>query len=247
VTSNRFFIDKQKLDNKRAFLKGQEHHHLRVVLKKKRGDNIHLFDRSGTQYEAEIEEITKDHTQLLILEPSVVQASSLQITMAQALLKSRKIDFLIQKATELGIAEFVPITCSRSIMKIEEKTGKKMSRWNKIALEASKQSGQTRVPSIRPPVPIEHFVKQENSRLNLFFCEHGGEPLRDFVKMHLCSHDENRPGTVTLLCGPEGGWTDQEEKVILESHFVAVSLGRSILRAETAAISAMAVISLTWN
>jgi len=167
--------------------------------------------------------------------------------MAQALLKSRKIDFLIQKATELGIAEFVPITCSRSIMKIKNKKGKKVSRWNKIALEASKQSGQTRVPSIRPPVPIEHFVKQENSQLNLFFCEHRGEPLRDLVKMHLCSHDENRPGTVTLLCGPEGGWTDQEEKVILESHFVAVSLGRSILRAETAAISAMAVISLTWN
>ena len=247
MTSNRFFNDIQKLDNKRTSLKGREHHHLRVVLRKKRGDKILLFDRSGAQYEAEIEEITKDHTRLMILKPAAVQAASKQITMAQALLKSKKTDFLIQKATELGIAEFVPITCSRAIMKIEEKAGKRISRWKNIALEAAKQSGQTRIPSILPPVPIEHFVKQGDSQLKLFLNENGGKPLRDLVKEHLCSHHDNKPGSVTLLCGPEGGWTDQEEKVILEGHFVAISLGRSILRAETAAMAAMAVISLTWN
>ena len=247
MTSNRFFLDKLKIKNRRIYLKGKEHHHLSIVLRKKRGDKIKLFDKEGTNYEAEIEEVTEKHTLLIISDQKAAHYSGLKITLAQTLLKSKKFDFILQKSTELGISQFVPIISSRTVMKIEEKTEKKMSRWNKIVLEAAKQSGQTQVPSIHFPVSIENYVKQYNNELCLFLNEHGGMSLRSLVLKYACSQDKKPPASVTLLCGPEGGWTEEEEKVILDSHFVAVSLGRYTLRSETAALSSIAVISLIWN
>jgi len=241
LTSNRFYIKKIPRESSFILLKGNEHHHLSRVARVKPGESVWLFDEDGSDYLARVEEIRKESTRLLILEKTQKGQGKNPITLAQALIKTKNMELVLQKATELGMSAFVPIISSRSIVRTEDKTEKKMERWRRIALESAKQSGRSFVPKIHLPTDLNAFIKQSREDKKLYFSEKGGKQLKDIL---ICPKP---PSSVVLLIGPEGGWTDEEEQDIVDYDFEAVSLGPSILRSETAAIASLALVSHFWN
>jgi len=158
LTSNRFFIKKNNIHSSSLLLYGDEHHHLNKVARIKPEEEVWLFDEQGTNYLAKVEETGKNMTRLSILKTLDKNKPKIKITLAQALLKSKKMDIIIQKSTELAVTNIIPVITARTIIKVEEKLQKKIERWKKIALEAVKQSQMSFLPSISSPIPIEKLV-----------------------------------------------------------------------------------------
>jgi 16S rRNA (uracil1498-N3)-methyltransferase len=249
LTSNRFFIKKSDIQSSTLLLYGDEHHHLSRVARIKPGEEVWLFDEQGTNYLAKVEEIKKDMTRLSILQILDKNKPKIKITLAQALLKSKKMDIIIQKSTELAVTNIIPVVTARTIVKVKEKIRKKIERWKKIALEAAKQSQRSFLPSILPPMSIEKLIERRREEKKLLLSENRGRYLRDILIENSGSElkMQEPASSVLILVGPEGGWTDEEEKYILNHGYEAVSLGGQILRAETAALCSLALISHFWN
>jgi 16S rRNA (uracil1498-N3)-methyltransferase len=249
LTSNRFFIKKSDIQSSTLLLYGDEHHHLSRVARIKPGEEAWLFDEQGTNYLAKVEEIKKDMTRLSILQILDKNKPKIKITLAQALLKSKKMDIIIQKSTELAVTNIIPVVTARTIVKVKEKIRKKIERWKKIALEAAKQSQRSFLPSILPPMSIEKLIERRREEKKLLLSENRGRYLRDILIENSGSElkMQEPASSVLILVGPEGGWTDEEEKYILNHGYEAVSLGGQILRAETAALCSLALISHFWN
>ncbi|MCJ7682233.1 MAG: RsmE family RNA methyltransferase [Candidatus Aminicenantes bacterium] len=247
MTANRFFIQKKNINHDKISLSGKEHHHLIRVLRKKNGARVVLFDEAGESYEAVVMEEHKARTVLQLVGRQKPPAGNLKITLAQAVLQGRKLDTLVRQGTEFGIFAFAPVFTQRSLAGLENRSEKKVERWRKIAVEAAKQSGQTRLPLLFEPVPLEKYLKTCRDEERYFLSERGGLLLRDVLLRHPDRNTSSPPLSVTLLCGPEGGWTEEEEGHIVECRFSAVSLGSSILRAETAAIGSIAAAMLFWD
>ena len=159
MTSNRFFIKKSNIHSSSLLLYGDEHHHLSKVARIKPEEKVWLFDEQGTNYLAKVEETGKNMTRLSILQTLDKNKPKIKITLAQALLKSKKMDIIIQKSTELAVTNIIPVITARTIVKVEEKLQKKIERWKKIALEAVKQSQMSFLPSISSPIQIEKLVE----------------------------------------------------------------------------------------
>ena len=249
MTSNRFFIKKNGIHSSSILLYGDEHHHLSKVARIKPEEKVWLFDEQGTNYLAKIEEIRKDVTRLSILKTLDKNKPKIKITLAQALLKSKKMDIIIQKSTELAVTNIIPVISARTIVKVEEKIQKRIERWEKIALEAVKQSKSSFLPSISSPIHIEKLIEGRREEKKLILSENRGKYLRDILIENSGSERKmpKPPSSVLILVGPEGGWTEEEEKYILNHGYEAVSLGGQILRAETAALCSLALISHFWN
>lgn len=215
----------------------------------KPGEKVWLFDGEGTSYLARVEAIRENRTELLILEKLDKDKPKVLITLAQALIKSKKLELIIQKSTELGVSAIIPVITARSIVNIEGKIERKVERWQKIAREAAKQSQSSFVPSLSPPIPLKKLIKERNDAKKLLLSESKGTYLRDILIRYSTKgcQLEKPPLSVLILIGPEGGWTREEEDDILNHGFEAVSLGKPILRAETAAISGLSIISHFWN
>jgi 16S rRNA (uracil1498-N3)-methyltransferase len=249
LTSNRFFIKKGDIKSSALFLRGDEHHHLSRVARIKPMEKVWLFDEQGTNYLAKVEEIRKDATRLSVLQTLDKKKPKIKITLAQALLKSKKMDLIIQKSTELAVTNIIPVITSRTIIKVEKKIQKKIERWKKIALEAVKQSQMSFLPSISSPTPVEKLVEGRGEEKKLLLSENRGKYLKNILIENSGSELKipKPPSSVLILVGPEGGWTDEEEKFILKNGYEAVSLGGQTLRAETAALCSLAMISHFWN
>jgi 16S rRNA (uracil1498-N3)-methyltransferase len=229
-------------------LRGEEHHHLKNVARIKPGEKVWLIDKSGKSYIARVDQIEKNQTRLSILDTKEKIEPRVKVTLAQALIKARNFELILQKATELGIKEFLPVITSRSVVKIDDKLENKMARWAKIAREAAKQSGVFQVPVILMPKTLEDVVRDRMDTIKIFLNESGGKPLRYFLVSNSTEKwPEQHPSSALVLIGPEGGWTEAEEEDIVSHGFEAISLGRQILRAETAAISSLAMIDHFWN
>jgi 16S rRNA (uracil1498-N3)-methyltransferase len=229
-----------------AFLEGSEHHHLSRVLRAGPGKRVWLVDEKGGRFLAEVRELERERTKLLILERKEIEGTKIRLSLAQAVVKSKKMDLIIQKATELGIASFIPILASRSIVKVKEEK-KKVDRWQRVASEAAKQAHRTSVPSILPLQPFLSFLQALQAERKLFFVEGRGRLLREIVVEQLPSREQSDPSAVIVLVGPEGGWTEGEEKQALDNGFEAVSLGNQVLRSETAALAALSLVAHFWN
>ena len=245
MTSNRFFIEEKPDDATHFYLIGKEHHHLSRVTRAKQGDLVWLFDRNGNQYRACVEEIKKDKTRLLILETKIKRRSKIRITLAQVILKAKKMDLVIRKATELGTHSIHPIISDRTVVKIENRQDKKMERWKRITVEAAKQCGRSALPKIHSPTGLNSFITREDKAKKLFLSERGSKYLRDILISPFMA-ETKIPTSVILLIGSEGGWTEKEEQDIMENCFEAVSVGSLTLRSETAAIVSLAMVSHFW-
>ncbi len=246
MTSHRFFIKGKAKDSTCVFLEGAEHHHLSKVARIKPEDEVWLFDEEGFRYLARVKEIGEKKTSLHILNALKEKDPKVRITLAQALIKTKKMEWILQKSTELGAHVFIPIISSRTVVNIQDRMGKKLDRWRRIALEAAKQSGNVIIPEVQPPMRLKTFLEQRAETKKMFFSERRGKLLRHIL-LPPSGNKAEIPRTAILLIGPEGGWTDKEERDILDNDFEAVSLGSFTLRAETAAMVSLALVSHFWN
>jgi len=247
LTSNHFLIKQKNLHPPQALLDEEEHHHLSRVLRMGPGEKVCLVDEQGNSYRAEVEEVGRRQTRLSILEKRDASAGKLRLVLAQALIKSKSMDLVIQKATELGVEVIIPVEAARSVVRLKEKEAGKLERWRKIAREAAKQSRRSDIPVIQLPQPYSSFLKARDEARRLILCEDGRVFLRDILAVGPAQPGHLEVPAVVVLVGPEGGWTKKEEEQAVEKGFEAVSLGSRILRSETAALAILAAISVFWG
>jgi len=218
-------------------LDADEAHHLTRVLRLGSGARVFVFDGEGGEYECEVARIAKHEVELNLLRrlDDAVE-SPLQLTLAQALIKGDKFDWVIQKATELGVTRIVPlVTDHADVKRAEERAGQRLQRWRRISLEALKQCGRRRLVEICEPAPFDDFCGSTARSACLIFSERGGESLAE-VSAKL--RDVNQ---LSLCVASEGGWSDHELRKAASCDFTPVSLGTRTLRTETAAIVAVAL------
>ena len=241
----RFFVPKRNLREKRAVIDGAELAHLKRVLRLVPGDRITVFDDSGWEHEAVIRELFADRGDLEIIRSyEAGRESSLTVTLAVGLTKGEKMDFVIEKATELGVQTIAPFTSAFSVPKWDErKIAARTTRWQKIALSASKQCGRTRVPEILPLCEFRALVERDSTAaLKLLFWEN--ERHQSLRQAH---EKYPRAGSVLVVIGPEGGFNSQEAELAQAHDFQPVCLGKRILRAETAAVAALSLVQFLWG
>ena len=243
MTANRFFIPRRDISGRRGILRGAEHHHLSRVVRLRPGEDVGLFDEAGVLYSARVVHVGAEETELLLSSAGEAAAGPVRITLGQAVLKAKAMDTVVQKAAELGLYAIAPFISRRSVVRPTDRSPQRTERWSKIALAAAKQSRSGRVPRILVVSGLEDLSAAERGGVKLFLSERGGVLLRDI----LSGPPEARPSEVLLLIGPEGGWEDGEEERLRAAGFRAVSLGGTILRAETAALAAAAIVSHYWN
>jgi 16S rRNA (uracil1498-N3)-methyltransferase len=242
MTRRRFFAPVEAFDFNRhmVVLGSDEARHLKDVLRLRVGDECFVFDGTGKEFRCSVEVQSRDVTQLDILEkvdpPS--SESPLSITLAVAFLKGEKFDLVVQKATELGVTEIVPVATHHADIQLRDKgdAAKRVMRWQRIALEAAKQSGRAVVPVVAEPEDIDAVIKIAKPSFRIMFSEKSGKQLNGIAPG--AAADDS----VLVLVGPEGGWADEEVALALESNWQVVTLGGRTLRAETAAIVAVTLV-----
>ncbi|HEY2973826.1 MAG TPA: 16S rRNA (uracil(1498)-N(3))-methyltransferase [Pyrinomonadaceae bacterium] len=220
-------------------LAADEARHLRDVLRLKPGDEVYVFNGAGKEFHCRVEESRRHSADLTVLtEVSPARAESpLQLTLAVALLKGEKFDLVVQKATELGVTRVVPVVTKLADIRLRDESDarKRVARWQRIALEAAKQSGRAVVPEITGPVSFQFLIESfshEPGMNCLMFSEREGQSLKEAR--------EKLPANVSLLTalvGSEGGWTNEELEAVRQAGWAIVTLGGRTLRAETAAIA----------
>ncbi len=240
MTRRRFYAppDAFSTNLKSLTLQAEEARHLRDVLRLQPGDRVHVFDGAGKEFECSIVESRKDTARLQVF-AEVAPArpeSPLQLTLAVALLKSDKFDLVVQKATELGVARVVPVATKLADIRLRDDSdaNKRVTRWQRIALEASKQSGRALVPEVTHPISFAELVQTKDAagQRRLMFSERDGQSLLEMKNIL----DANQR-KVSALVGSEGGWTDEEISLARDNNWGVVTLGGRTLRAETAAIA----------
>lgn len=234
-------------DEKSVYLSPDETRHARDVLRLQSGDEIFVFNGAGREFHCSVQVIKKDSTELsVIAEVAPTRPeSSLNLTLAIALLKGEKFDLVIQKATELGVNRIVPLDTERADVRPRSNKGaqKRVVRWRRIALEAAKQTGRATVPEIVAPLTVECLLtsaadKESSTNVTrLMFSERDGRSLSEATNSLA-----GQPAEIVALVGPEGGWTDKEIELARDCDWKIVTLGGRTLRAETAAIVAVTLI-----
>ena len=214
-----------------------EARHLREVLRLKPGDEVHVFDGRGREFRCSVLKAMRETSELQIqaeIEPAKPE-SQLQLNLCVALLKGEKFDLVVQKATELGVQKVTPLITRYADIHLRDESdaAKRVARWQRIAIEAAKQSGRAVVPEISLPVAFASLTDKEGADgLVLMFSERDGAGF------------ESLPATQTMkvLVGSEGGWADEEIQTARARDFLVITLGGRVLRAETAAITVTALL-----
>lgn len=239
------------MNNTLISIAGEKAHYLLSVLRCRKGDNLIIFDGRGKCSTAVIREIRKQEVVTEILESAACDLESpLYSILAQGILKGEKMDMVIQKATELGVSEIVPAVTERSQLK----ETRRVSRWRKIAEEAARQSGRSVIPSVHEPVELRDYLASSTAHTSLsgfIFYEEEGMKLSEAVaaspsilgkKGSYPANTERKETELLIFVGPEGGFTKEEVRFAQERGLRIVSLGKRVLRAETAAISAVTLV-----
>lgn len=237
---HRFYAPPTQINATHITLADDEAHHLARVLRLPTGAQVFVFDGCGHEYACEISQAGKRHAELTIIEPLTnIVESTLQLTLAVALLKGDKFDWVVQKATELGVTRIVPLLTEHSdIRQAEARAETKLQRWQRITLEALKQCGRRQLVELAEPVSWSKFCQAENSKLKVILSERGGQRLQEL------------PPTTEAVCvavASEGGWSEAEVDLAAQHNFLPVHLGERILRAETAAITGVALMQQRYG
>jgi len=233
----RVYIPPERITGEQIPLQSREARYILAVLRLGPGEEVTVFDGAGNEYRTELAEDDEGGMYLAIREASRPERESpLQITLGQALLKGERMKFVIQKATELGAARIIPLITSRTIPLVEgERESLRIERWQRIAQEAAKQSGRAMVPQIEAIHELADFLAQ-GTGTRLMLWEGEPTPLREVVKKI-----DSQAG-ITLLIGPEGGFSEAEVTAAQAQGFLVAGLGQRVLRAETASLSVLTII-----
>jgi 16S rRNA (uracil1498-N3)-methyltransferase len=235
----RFYVPQPKIEKGMLRVEGDEVRHIRKVLRLKAGDKIVIFDGTAREYEGTI--VEADSSSVVIKVQNVLPSRSespLEIALAQGLLKGEKMDYLIQKATELGVNRVIPFLSSRTIPLLEESRRlNRHHRWKKIAVEASKQSGRGVVPKIESLQDYFEMVQTATQdSLRLILWEKEGARLKEILA------GAKAKKKIFFVVGPEGGLTHDEVDHARRREFIPVNLGRRILRSETSSLCLLSIL-----
>ncbi len=235
----RFFVDEVR--NGKAQIEGEEARHLTRVLRVEAGQRYEISDNRNV-YLAEIETARKESVAFRTLEKLPAAPDSARFELYASLIKFDRFEWIVEKATELGVTEIVPVEATRSERGLEKAAAKRLERWRRIALEASQQSRRTHLPEIAEPISLQRRVRPNCGRIGTRWMRtRGPMPLFQALPAERTVQD-----TVAILTGPEGGWTEEERACFAAAGWTPVSMGPLILRAETAVIAALAVVSQAW-
>ena len=219
-----FFVNPEQIENDKIFVEGSDVNHMKNVLRMRPGEQMEINDGNGTSYLCELEDVEL---------PS-------KLYLFQGLPKSDKMELIIQKAVELGVYEVIPVVTKRAVVKLDEKkAAKKTARWNAISEGAAKQSGRSRIPEVREVMTFAEaleYAKNLDVVLIPYEKAEGMQKTRQVIA-------EIAPGqSVGIFIGPEGGFEESEVELAVDHGVVPITLGRRILRTETAGLAALSIL-----
>ena len=232
ISLTRNFVDQHFAVNKKIILEKSSTHHLLKVLRKKEGDEIILFDGKGNSCLGVITSVNRSNLELKIIDVfERTLRSGVNINLGHSIIKSDPLHFIIQKATELGIVTFSPLITDRSVIKIKM-TKNRRTKWSLIARGACEQCGENWLPVIEDPMKLEEWAGIAESKIKIVLYPDANNKISDL----------DYKDSVSLAIGPEGDFTKYEVDSLTEKGFIPVTIGKRILRAETAAISAISSV-----
>ena len=236
----RIYFPEELSIGKKIIFNAEISRHLSLVLRVKIDDSIIIFNGFGGEFKARIFSVIKQQV-IAIIEKFVDKntESPLEIHLLQGVSRGEKMDFTIQKAVELGVSSITPIFTQYCNVKLDpERSRKRLQHWQNIAISAAEQSGRCLVPKILSPKFLAEWLTENRYPLSLILHPEAKTKFSELTK----SYSE-----ITLLIGPEGGFSDDEIKLAKKSNFIAVNLGQRILRTETAALAAISAIQARWG
>ncbi|MFJ2987692.1 16S rRNA (uracil(1498)-N(3))-methyltransferase [Collimonas sp. NPDC087041] len=237
----RFYVSTPLEIGQQLALPDQVAHHVQV-LRLPAGTPITLFNGEGGEYTATISSIEKKRVgvEIKTFSPREVELPY-AVTLAQALPESSKLDWIIEKAVELGAAAIQPLAAQRCVVRLNsERAEKKQSHWQAVIVAAAEQSGRNRMPNLATLTPFNDWVRQQDLHKRILLSPRGEQSLSDWARHH-------PPQALTLLIGPEGGFTEAEEDTACAQGALMLSMGPRILRTETAGLAALAAINAIWG
>lgn len=231
----RYFVKEKK--DQSFLLDPNDSYHILTVMRMKIGDKIEVVFQEQL-YICEITQIENGQVEVVIIDTKSEQKQGkIEITIAQALVKEAKMDFILQKTTELGVDRIIPFEAVRSVVKIDGKEEKKHQRWLRIVKEASEQSKRVRITTVLPIATIDKLCKEECELKILCTVNELSMNIKRVLQNH---RDYDR---IIIVVGPEGGFTLEEEKKLIEAGYLSTSLGNLVLRTETASLYMMSILN----
>ena len=241
MSRHRLYISQPLSGNKELTVEGEQAHYLSRVLRLKPGSNVTLFDGSGSEYPSVVVAAKRQSVLLQTGQRVSRDAEShLPLRLIQGISRGERMDFVVQKATELGVQQISPVLSEYSVVKLKaERAQKRMQHWNKIAQSACEQCGRNKIPIIDEPIALHELLQ----RVELAACNLMLNPSAAVSLQHI----DKAESAVNLLIGPEGGLSDAEIEFATNAGFTSVSLGPRVMRTETAALAAVAIIQALWG
>ncbi len=237
----RFYCPGELISGGQVALPDQAAHHAAKVLRLRSGEPAILFTGTGGEYEARIAHVGKHDVVMDVLAWREAERDSpLRLTLAQAVSAGEKMDFTLQKAVELGIDRIQPLLSERSVVRLSgERAEKRVAHWQGVAIAACEQCGRNRVPGVLPLRAFDDWLgTRKDGALGLMLSPTADRALRELPRPE---------GPVTLLVGPEGGFSEGELRAVERAGFFPVRLGPRVLRTETAALAALAAMQTLWG
>lgn len=233
-----FFVKSNQIVENKIYIKDSDVNHIKNVLRKKPGDRIFIVS-DGDEYETEIIELSSDNIECEIVEKRHTKIDGPRLTIYQGLAKADKIEYIIQKCSELGVCEIVPVSLKRCVVKLDEKDKlKKIERWQKIAEVAAKQSLRNDILKVQKIASFEQMLEEfKEFDYVIMAYEKEENSLKNAIK-----NISNINSKIAVVIGPEGGIDEFEAEKMIEAGAVSVSLGKRILRTETAPVAISAII-----
>jgi 16S rRNA (uracil1498-N3)-methyltransferase len=241
---HRFFIPPDWINEQQVTLVEDVAHQVRNVLRMQAGDRLIVLDDSGWEREVELSRVAKSVVMGQVIEERLAPGEPrTKVSLYQGVLKAQKFEWVLQKGTELGVIEFIPVICERSVVGDLEDVDRKLGRWTRIIREAAEQSGRGRLPVLRPATLFSQSCQRAMRSGGLSLIPWEDEKTTSLKSVLTPAGDEgDRPFSISLFVGPEGGLTAEEIEVARRYHVKPVSLGPRILRAETAGVVAVAAM-----
>jgi 16S rRNA (uracil1498-N3)-methyltransferase len=239
-----YFITSPQIQGEHIHVIGPLLKHLKDALRIKQGESLIFVDEERQRYLAQVDRISPQLIVARIMERrEPAPPPALSITMGQGIIKGKKMDWVVQKATEIGVDQIIPLLTGRTVVRLEGlKARRQQERWQAIAHEAAQQSGRDQVPSVRPVCSLPDFIRSTDHQLRLILWE--GETERS-LKDELSTQKDSK--SVSMLIGPEGGFSQEEVEDAKDQGFRAVHLGEKILRAETAGLVTLGILQYLWG
>jgi len=241
---SKFFVDPSAISGSHIYIEDKNDlHHLTKVLRGKVGMKIDISDGDEWEYETELEELTADCATLKILDKQKFASEpEVRVTLFQGVPKASKMETVIQKTVEIGVDSIVPVFMERTVVVEKGNFGKKLDRWQKIADEAVKQCKRGIIPQVRENCTFKEMMNQLDD-YDLVICPYENEDgysMKDCLRK--AAEGENTPKKVAIIIGPEGGFADKEIDALKDINAEIVTLGKTILRTETAGLVALTMV-----